>query len=219
MPPAPFLIRGDPFSEGPEMQPDFLTVAKYGNPPTEIPRANGRTSGRRLALAQWITSEENPLTARVWVNRVWHHHFGRGIVSSLDNFGVVGERPTHPELLDWLAVEFMENGWSTKELHRTIMTSEAYKMSSVFENEQNSLADLENHLLWKYRPQRLEAEAIRDVMMASSGGIDLSVGGKPVFPYIPQEILDTAVLFGRWDNQVDGPEVGAAACMFIVDVL
>ena len=207
VPPAPFLIRGDPFSEGPEMQPDFLTVAKYGNPPTEIPRANGRTSGRRLALAQWITSEENPLTARVWVNRVWHHHFGRGIVTSLDNFGVVGERPTHPELLDWLAVEFMENGWSTKELHRTIMTSEAYKMSSVFENEQNSLADLENHLLWKYRPQRLEAEAIRDVMMASSGGIDLSVGGKPVFPYIPQEILDTAVLFGRWDNQVDGPEV------------
>ena len=207
VPPAPFLIRGDPFSEGPELQPDFLTVAKYGNPPVELERANGRTSGRRLALAQWLTSEENPLTARVWVNRVWHHHFGRGIVSSLDNFGVVGERPTHPELLDWLAVEFMENGWSTKELHRTIMTSEAYKMASAYENEQNTLADLENHMLWKYRPQRLEAEAIRDVMMATSGGIDLSLGGKPIFPFIPQEILDTAVLFGRWDNQVDGPEV------------
>ena len=206
-PPSPFLIRGDPFSEGPEMEPDFLTVAKYGDPPTELPRANGRTSGRRLALAQWLTSEENPLTARVWVNRVWHHHFGRGIVSSLDNFGVVGERPTHPELLDWLAVDFMENGWSTKELHRTIMTSAAYKMESVYDNDQNSLADLENHLMWKYRPQRLEAEAIRDVMMATSGGIDLSVGGQPIFPYIPQEILDTAVLFGRWDNQVDGPEV------------
>ena len=207
VPPAPFLIRGDPFSEGPELEPDFLTVAKYGSPPVEIPRSNGRTSGRRLALAQWLTSEDNPLTARVWVNRVWHHHFGRGIVSSLDNFGVVGERPTHPELLDWLAVEFMENGWSTKELHRTIMASEAYKMASVYENDENSLADLENHLLWKYRPQRLEAEAIRDVIMATSGGIDLSVGGKPIFPYIPQEILDTAVLFGRWDNQADGPEV------------
>ena len=206
-PPAPFLIRGDPFSEGPEMTPDFLTVAKYGNPSTAIPRANGRTSGRRLALAQWITSEENPLTARVWVNRVWHHHFGRGIVASLDNFGIVGERPSHQELLDWLAVEFMESGWSTKKLHRLIMTSEAYKMASAFENEQNSLADLENHLLWKYRPQRLEAEAIRDVMMATSGGIDLTVGGKPIFPYIPQEILDTAVLFGRWDNQVDSSEV------------
>ncbi len=207
VPPAPFLIRGDPFSEGPEMDPDFLTVAKYGNPPTVIPRPNGRTSGRRLALANWITSEENPLTARVWVNRVWHHHFGRGIVASLDNFGVVGDRPTHPELLDWLAVEFMDNGWSTKELHRLIMTSEAYKMASAYENDSNAVADLENHLLWKYRSQRLEAEAIRDVMMASSGGIDLTVGGRPIFPFIPQEILDTAVLFGRWDNQADGPEV------------
>ena len=207
VPPAPFLIRGDPFSEGPEMTPDFLTVAKFGNPPTVLPRDNGRTSGRRLALANWITSEENPLTARVWVNRVWHHHFGRGIVASLDNFGVVGERPTNQQLLDWLAVEFMEQGWSTKELHRLIMTSEAYKMASAYESDENSLVDLENHLLWKYRPQRLEAEAIRDVMMATSGGIDLTVGGQPIFPYIPQEILDTAVLFGRWDNQVDGPEV------------
>ena len=80
-------------------------------------------------------------------------------------------------------------------------------MASAYENNENSLADLENHLLWKYRPQRLEAEAIRDVIMATSGGIDLSVGGKPIFPYIPQDILDTAALFGRWDNQVDGPDV------------
>ncbi len=207
VPPANFLIRGDPFSLGPELEPDFLTVAKYGNPPTAIPRANGRTSGRRLALAQWITSQDNPLTARVWVNRVWHHHFGRGIVASLDNFGMVGDRPTHPELLDWLAVEFMNNGWSTKELHRLIMTSAAYRMASSFESEQNTRADRENHLLWRYRQQRLEAEAIRDVIMAASGSIDLTLGGKPIFPYIPQEILDTAVLFGRWDNQADGPDV------------
>ena len=207
VPSSPFLIRGDPFSPGPEMEPAFLTVATYGDPPTEISRPDGRTSGRRLALAQWITSEDNPLTARVWVNRVWHHHFGRGIVASLDNFGVVGDRPSHPELLDWLAVEFMENGWSTKDLHRLIMSSEAYVMASSWDNEQNAAADPENHLLWRYRPQRLEAEAIRDVMMATSGGIDLNIGGKPVFPYIPQEILDTAQAYGRWDNQVDGPEV------------
>ena len=207
VPPANFLIRGDPFSLGPEMEPAFLTVATYGSPLREIPRPNGRTSGRRLALANWIVSEDNPLTARVWVNRVWHHHFGRGIVASLDNFGVVGDRPTHPELLDWLALEFMGNDWSTKDLHRLIMTSEAYQMASSFVNEQNSLADLENHFMWRYRPQRLEAEAVRDVILATSGGIDLKVGGKPIFPYIPQEILDTAVLFGRWDNQVDGPEV------------
>ncbi len=207
VPPANFLIRGDPFSLGPEMEPAFLTVATYGNPPTEVPRANGRTSGRRLALANWIASEDNPLTARVWVNRVWYHHFGRGVVASLDNFGMVGDRPTHPELLDWLAIEFMDNGWSTKDLHRLIMTSEAYQMASSFVNEQNSLADLENHFMWRYRPQRLEAEAVRDVILATSGGIDLKVGGKPIFPHIPQEILDTAVLFGRWDNQADGPEV------------
>ena len=197
VPPANFLIRGDPFSLGPELEPDFLTVAKYGNPPTEIPRPNGRTSGRRLALAQWIASENNPLTARVWVNRVWHHHFGRGIVASLDNFGVVGDRPTHQELLDWLAVEFMNSGWSNKDLHRLIMTSAAYKMASAYENKQNSAVDLENHLLWRYRQQRLEAEAIRDVIMATSGSIDLSLGGRPIFPFIPQEILDTASLFGR----------------------
>ena len=207
VPPAPFLIRGDPFSPGPDMEPGFLTVASYGDPPTEISRPDGRTSGRRLALAQWITSADNPLTARVWVNRVWHHHFGRGIVASLDNFGVVGDRPSHPELLDWLAVEFMKNGWSTKDVHRLIMSSEAYVMASSYENEQNTVADPENHLLWRYRPQRLEAEAIRDVMMAASGGIDLSFGGKPVFPYIPQEILDTAQAYGRWDKQFDGPEV------------
>ena len=133
VPPANFLVRGDPFSLGPEMTPAFLTVATYGDPPTEIPRPDGRTSGRRLALAQWLTSTENPLTARVWVNRVWHHHFGRGIVATLDNFGRVGDQPTHPELLDWLAVEFMNNGWSSKQLHRLIMTSQAYKMASAYQ--------------------------------------------------------------------------------------
>jgi hypothetical protein len=207
VPPANFLIRGDPFSPGPEILPAFLTVATHGDPVTAVPRANGRTSGRRLALGQWLTSTDNPLTARVWVNRVWHHHFGRGIVASLDNFGVVGDLPTHPELLDWLAVEFMEQGWSTKDLHRLMMTSEAYKMASAYDNEKSLANDLENHLLWRYRPQRLEAEAVRDVIMATSGGIDLTVGGKPIFPYIPQEILNTAVLFGRWDNQADGPDV------------
>ena len=207
VPPSNFLIRGDPFSPGPEMAPAFLTVATYGNPPIEIRRANGRTSGRRLALAQWLTSNQNPLTARVWVNRLWHHHFGVGIVATLDNFGRVGDQPTHPELLDWLAVEFQQQGWSTKQMHRLIMTSAAYQMASAYDDENNLAKDLENHLLWRYRPQRLEAEAVRDVIMATSGGIDLSSGGEPIFPYIPQEILNTAQAYGRWDNQVDGPEV------------
>ena len=106
-------------------------VATYGNPPTAIPPADGRTSGRRLALAEWLASRENPLTARVIVNRIWHHHFGRGIVATLDNFGKMGEPPTHPELLDWLAVEFMNRGWSIKQMHRLMMTSEAYQMASA----------------------------------------------------------------------------------------
>ncbi len=207
VPPSNFLVRGDPFSLGPEMSPAFLTVATYGDPPTEIPRENGRTSGRRLALAQWLTSPDNPLPARVFVNRIWHHHFGRGIVGTLDNFGRVGDQPTHPELLDWLAVEFMNRGWSVKEMHRLIMTSEAYQMASAYDDDDNRANDLENHYLWRYRPQRLEAEAVRDVIMATSDGIDLSLGGEPVFPHVPEEILATAQAYGRWDNQPDGPEV------------
>jgi hypothetical protein len=206
VPPSHFLIRGDPFSLGPEMSPGFVTVATYGNPPTEIPRANGLTSGRRLALAQWLTSPQNPLPTRVWVNRLWHHHFGRGIVSTLDNFGKIGDPPTHPELLDWLAVEFRNRGWSAKEMHRLIMTSDAYQMASEYENPDNLANDVENHLLWRFRPQRLEAEAIRDVIMATSGGIDLTIGGQPIFPYVPEEILSLVhENDGRWDNQPDGP--------------
>ena len=206
VPPSYLLIRGDPFRKGPEMSPGFISVATYGDPPTVIPRSDGRTSGRRLALAEWLASADNPLPARVMVNRIWHHHFGRGIVATLDNFGTVGDRPTHPELLDWLAVEFVNRGWSMKQMHRLIMTSDAYQMASAFEDADNLANDQENHYLWRYRMRRLEAEAIRDVIMAASGGIDLTVGGPPVFPYVPEEILASR-LFGRWDVHRDGPEV------------
>ena len=206
VPPSYFLVRGDPFSKGSRMSPGFVTAATYGNPPTAIPRADGRTSGRRLALAEWLSSPSNPLTARVAVNRVWHHHFGWGIVATLDNFGKVGERPTHPELLDWLAVEFVKRGWSLKEMHRLMMTSEAYQMASAYEDAENRERDPENRFLWKYRPQRLEAETVRDSILWVSGGIDLSVGGPPVFPYVPEEILASQA-HGVWRNQPDGPDV------------
>ena len=205
-PPNYFLIRGDPFSPGSPMSPGFLTVATYGDPPAERPRPDGRTSGRRLALAEWIASRDNPLTARVMVNRIWHHHFGRGIVRTLDNLGRMGDEPTHPALLDWLVVEFMDRGWSVKEMHRLLMTSEAYQMASAHEDAGNRAADPENRLLWQYRPQRLEAEALRDAIMTVSGGIDLTVGGPPVFPHVPQELLE-ASRNGYWENQADGPEV------------
>src|SRR5205823_836588 len=157
-PPSYFLLRGDPGSKGPLMKPGFVTVATYGNPPTEIPPADGRTSGRRRALAEWLASVQNPLTARVIVNRIWHHHFGRGIVATLDNFGKMGEPPTHPELLDYLAVEFMNRGWSIKQMHRLIMTSEAYQMASAYEDPADSERDPQNQYLWRFRAQRLAAE-------------------------------------------------------------
>ena len=206
-PPSYFLIRGDPFSPGSESSPGFVTVATYGDPPTEIPRPDRRTSGRRLALARWLTSRDNPLTARVMVNRIWHHHFGRGIVRTLDNVGTMGDPPTHPELLDWLAVEFMDRGWSVKEMHRLLMTSEAYQMASSYGSDPNSAADPDNQLVWRYRPHRLEAEALRDAIMTLSGGIDLTVGGEPIFPFIPPEILEASQGKGYWNNQPDGPEV------------
>ena len=206
-PPNHFLIRGDPFSPGSEMSPGFLTVATYGEPATEISRPGGRTSGRRLALAEWITSRDNPLTARVAVNRIWHHHFGRGIVRTLDNLGKMGDLPTHPELLDWLAVEFMDRGWSVKEMHRLLMTSEAYQMASANDDPVALATDPENQYLWRYRPQRLEAEVLRDAIMTVSGGIDLATGGKPIFPYVPDDILKTSEGKGHWDNQPDGPDV------------
>ena len=224
-PPNYFLIRGDPFSPGSPMSPGFLTAATYGDPPTEIPRPDGRTSGRRLALAEWIASRDNPLTARVMANRIWHHHFGRGIVRTLDNLGRMGDAPTHPELLDWLAVEFMDRGWSIKEMHRLLMTSEAYRMASSFRHGASADADPENNLLWHYRGQRLEAEILRDAIMTVSGGIDLTVGGPAVFPHIPADILFqsdgkgfwcgsppagrriTAPSTGLWCEEPDRPEV------------
>jgi cytochrome c553 len=206
-PPTHFLIRGDPNSKGSLMKPGFITVATYGNPPTEIPRPDGRTSGRRLALAEWIGSSQNPLTARVIVNRAWYHHFGRGIVASIDNFGKMGEQPTHPELLDWLAVEFMNKGWSLKQLHRLMMTSDAYQMVSAFDHGGNLKNDPDNLLLWRFRPQRLDAETIRDAILATSGNINLTMGGPGFFPHVPEAVLKTEQTKGRWDNQPDGPDV------------
>src|SRR3954465_2767251 len=160
-PPSYFLIRGDVERPGSQMTPGFIEAITNGNPPTEIPRPDGRTSGRRLALAQWIASPQNPMTARVIVNRLWQKHFGRGIVATLENFGKMGEPPTHPQLLDWLAVEFMERSWSVKQLHPLIMTSEAYLMSSQYNDSAAAAQDPEDRYLWRYPIQRLDAEIVR----------------------------------------------------------
>ncbi len=205
-PPSYFLIRGEQDNRGPEMQPGFITAATYGNPPTAIPPSSGHTSGRRRALAEWIASPENPLTARVMVNRIWHYHFGRGIVATPSNSGRMGTFPTHPELLDWLATEFVAQGWSVKQMHRLMMTSRAYQMASEFEDAGSQKADPENRLLWKFRMQRLDAEALRDSILAVSGRLNREVGGPPVFPSVDRTVLAT-MKNGIWNTEDEGPKV------------
>jgi hypothetical protein len=206
VPPSYFLMRGDPDSKAYPTRPGFLSVITQGNPPTELPPADGRTSGRRLALADWLISRDNPLPARVIINRIWQHHFGKGIVPTLDNFGKMGEQPSNQELLDWLAVEFVNKGWSIKQMHRLMMTSEAYQMASDYNDAASTKNDPEDTHLWKYRIQRLEGEIVRDNIMSVAGSIDLKMGGPAIFPHVEEESLK-ALFRGIWRNHDDGPEV------------
>ena len=152
----------------------------------EVPEAE---AGRRLALARWIASPENPLTARVMVNRIWQHHFGTGLVATSNNFGKMGKRPTHPELLDWLASEFIESGWSVKSMHRLILRSSTYRRSGVpADPERLAEVDPENKLLSYFPPRRLTAEEIRDAILAVSGELSSTAGGPPVHPEINQDV-------------------------------
>jgi hypothetical protein len=206
VPPSYFLMRGDPDSKAYPTKPGFLSVLTQGNPPTELPPADGRTSGRRLALAEWLISRDNPLPARVILNRIWEHHFGKGIVPTLDNFGKMGEQPTNQALLDWLAVEFMDKGWSMKQMHRLIMTSEAYQMASEYNDAASAKTDPEDTYLWRYRIQRLEGEIIRDNIMSVAGSIDLKMGGPAIFPHVDDSFTKT-LFRGIYRNQEDGPDV------------
>jgi hypothetical protein len=149
--------------------------------PTLIPstQTGAKSSGRRTAWARWLTGRDHPLTARVFVNRVWQHHFGEGIVATSDNFGHLGARPTHPELLDWLATEFVQGGWKIKALHRLIVISTVYRQSSTQPSGVDAI-DPGNQLLGRMRLRRLESEAVRDAVLAVSGQLDRALGGPPV---------------------------------------
>ncbi len=172
----PLHIRGSHIDLG-EKVPRRFPRALAG----ETPETIGTSSSGRLELARWLTSKDHPLTARVMVNRLWRWHFGRGIVSSSDNFGRLGERPTNQPLLDWLAHRFVENGWSIKAMHRLIMTSNAYRMSSAYD-PRSFEADPENTLHWRANRRRLEAEAIRDAIMSVSGDLQF-VNGGTILPF------------------------------------
>lgn len=176
-------IRGSVRQRGPAVPRGVLQVATLEEPPTMPADQSGRRE-----LADWIASEKNPLTARVYVNRTWHYLFGVGIVRTLDNFGTTGELPSHPELLDYLAGRFIDEGWSTKNLVRSLVLSRAYRMSTAH-NAQAAAVDPENRLLWRTNARRLDAESLRDAMLVVSGKLDLKVGGP--------NILDPKVFQGQ----------------------
>ena len=191
----------------PVVQPGFLQVLVKGTPPpvTHPPnRTDYVTSGRRRALAEWIASPDNPLTARVLVNRVWYWHFGNGIVPTPGNFGKMGVPPSHPELLDWLATEFVRQGWSIKQMHRQMMTSETYKMASSFYDAVDAEKDPTNTYLWRFPVRRLEGEAIRDVVLAASGKINLQAGGESFYPAMPESVRE-GYAAGKWNLTKEEP--------------
>lgn len=173
--------RGDPKQPKESVGPGALSVLAPSGQGIDLPEKNAglATSGRRLAFANWLTSGANPLVARVIVNRVWLHHFGRGLVGTPSDFGAMGERPTHPDLLDWLASDFMDNGWRLKRLHKLIMTSSAYRQSSLRHAVRDE-RDPENRLYWRKPVQRLDAETLRDSILAVSGAFKEQLGGPPV---------------------------------------
>lgn len=190
---------------------NVLNRGEYAQPLDEVDAAtpvvlaslklNSNSQKPRSALANWVASPENPLTARVMVNRIWQHHFGRGLVASPSNFGTQGQRPTHPELLDWLASEFIDSGWSVKQLHKLMLTSRAYQQTSVAIS--GTTIDPENKLYWRMNRLRLEGEAIRDSLLAISGELKTEMGGPGVFPPIPKELFQGAT---GWNAKPNDPQ-------------
>ncbi len=181
-PPLTYLFhRGDPKQPREAIRPGGLGVLTPPDKPFELPEKdpNLATSGRRLAFARWLASGTNPLVARVLVNRIWLHHFGRGLVGTPSDFGVMGDRPSHPELLDWLACDFVRHGWRLKRLHKLIMTSTVYRQSSR-RDSRCELRDPENRLYWRKPVQRLDAEIIRDAILATDGALNEAMFGPPV---------------------------------------
>ncbi len=206
-PPTFVLMRGNPKVHGDKVEPGFPQVLGAGEPTLAEVKPGPKTSGRRTALANWLASPENPLTARVMVNRIWQHHFGRGLVRSPNNFGLQGDVPTHPELLDWLAAELMKPGvsglgsraetpgarphplpWTLKHMHRLIMTSQAYQMSSRGQAEALR-KDPANDSFWRFDLRRLTAEEIRDSVLALNGTLNLKMFGPSIYVEIPKEVL------------------------------
>ena len=203
-PPTYVHTRGDPYAKGELVQPGFLSILDPSDAKI-TPPAGLNSTGRRTALANWLVDPKNPLVARVMVNRVWQYHFGTGIVATPGDFGRMGSRPTHPELLDYLAANFVENGWSVKKLNKFIVMSNTYRQSSDYQAKAAE-ADADNKLLWRYNRHRLEAEAIRDSMLQVGGMLNTKMGGPGVFPPVPAgtiSALSATAAAGGWSQEKD----------------
>lgn len=189
--PIRLLIKGQRSRPGPIVAPRFLSATPALQRPVRPPPENSRTTHRRLQLADWITDCRNPLTARVFVNRLWQHHFGRPIVGSPNNFGFKSDPPTHPDLLDWLAAEFMDGQWRIKRMHRLILLSTVYQQASSHpQHDAYSNVDFANRLLWRQNRRRLDAEALRDAVLAVSGTLNWTMGGESFYPQLSGEALE-----------------------------
>jgi Protein of unknown function (DUF1553)/Protein of unknown function (DUF1549) len=204
VPVSHLLLRGQAANPGPEVGPGVPAVIVTSQPVFPTPPEGVRTSLRRLTLARWLTDPSNPLTARVIVNRVWQYHFGFGLVRTSSDFGTTGEPPTHPELLDWLARWFVEHGGTFKALHRLILTSSTYRLSTRGDARQASV-DPENRLLCRTPYRRLEVEVIRDAMLAASGELNQQMYGPSMYPAIPAAALagssDPDKIWPRFDER------------------
>jgi cytochrome c553 len=196
--PDTFVLKGGELSaKGEKVEPGFLSCLTGSSEPAAIPFAGG-SSGRRRALAEWLANPSNPLTARVMVNRIWQHHFGEGIVRTPSDFGRNGDRASHPELLDWLASEFVAQGWSVKKMHKLMLTSSTYRLSTEHPDwKKYAEADPNNLLLWRMNWIRLESEALRDTLLALSGDLQPSPGGPGAFFTIGQDVADGFEFF-KW---------------------
>jgi hypothetical protein len=183
-----------------EVEPGFLSILDPVTPKI-VPPLGVNSTGRRTVLANWLASPDNPLTARVMVNRIWHYHFGRGLVATPSDFGVMGERPANPALLDYLAAYFVESGWSIKKIHRLIMLSSTYQESARFD-PQAAKVDPDDRLFWRYPRHRLEGEAVRDTILQVSGRLNLKMGGPGVFPALPPGVETR----GGWKKDEDPSE-------------
>jgi cytochrome c553 len=204
VPDTHILVRGDFKNKGEKVEPGFLTALNPG-PPLREPKDFLFVPQRRKALAMWLTSPDNPLLARVMVNRIWQGHFGHGIVRTPNDFGRQGEPPTHPELLDWLAAEFVDRGWSVKQMHRLLMLSDAYRRSSVADKEALD-QDPENHYLSRMNRRRLDGDSIRDTVLSVAGTLNLKMGGMGVIPSLSKEELLAARMPHLWPAHPDPAE-------------